>query len=499
MENYIVQGKNKLIKSNLLANPLKKFRKKTRACSQIPKHKSQKMFCKISKKENIAQIPKISCRITTNPMGKFKSSNVLGISGQNCVINDTPFDHITKQNFKQAVREIGSLASRHPGQVTFHRTKKGPESSDRGRNLNLYIKKALSQTKFRTRSREHKRNCSRINAESLNSISRNNSKRMYISADKEQASTCDAPRVRVMKQVDENQFDFPQNSLPLISKIYDFNPDEPTYSKCLLDVETYNKIVGRVPRSRISPSLKYSTENPGHKEAISSDLYSIGSLYSSKNLQTGIAWENGFSTENFRDMPSPGGRSHYGSKEIGLNQADNLRIEENGFYSQENSLSRNEKEFQKIKEKIVNNALFPRKYLKALKKSEIATIRGSEHTPPRMNRNKSLDLAGRKFKIYEDALIMLRSIQAAQVTSSTCTKQKQERSCSPYIKEKMLKFSRNRAGLKSSKTTNQTGSPQAISLDPHAHIFSLEGNETIELLHEQESAIIKNSVDSYKD
>ena len=33
----------------------------------------------------------------------------MGLNGQNWVIKDTPFDHLTKQNFKQTIRDMGAF------------------------------------------------------------------------------------------------------------------------------------------------------------------------------------------------------------------------------------------------------------------------------------------------------------------------------------------------------------------------------------------------------
>lgn len=44
------------------------------------------------------------------------------------------------------------------------------------------------------------------------------------------------------------------SELPLISKVFDFNPDDPTYKDWLIDIQSYKRIIGMFDKNSVSKS-----------------------------------------------------------------------------------------------------------------------------------------------------------------------------------------------------------------------------------------------------
>lgn len=77
-------------------------------------------------------------------------------------------------------------------------------------------------------------------------------------------------------------------------------------------------------------------------------------------------------------MHSPDDRSQFSSKAMSLSQTQNMRPEEDNGYSniQEDVSLVKTSEYVCDNEKVINDALFPRKILRALKKKEFGFPQG---------------------------------------------------------------------------------------------------------------------------
>ncbi|CAI2364960.1 unnamed protein product [Moneuplotes crassus] len=491
MENFMIERKNRLMKTNLIAKSLKR---RTKTTSQVLKKKNHHLS-----------------KVTDKTMPRIKINNDFGVSGQNCVINDTPFDHMTKQNFKQTIREMGAINFVNSRLNTFHRSGRRTHSKVWGdrKNLNSLFREAISQTRQKSESKnrnfsmsrrhnfKHQEGCPRLNGNTDYQNDQQSLRVMYNSSAKDSVCTCEPPGMHNM----DYEFDISDNTLPLISKIYDFNPDFPSYEKCLLDIETYKKIIGKIKEVQQRDPQKYSINEPGFDSRYGSDFSKFNRLHTSKNMNTAHFINDIFNYDRFREMNSPDEKSQFSSKAMSLNQTQNMK----GYG--DNDYSNNQEDVSLVKtseyvcdnEKVINDALFPRKILRALKKKEFGFSQEFDESPSKKSpENQEQDLTCHKLKAYEDALAMLRSIRAIPDPGTACIKLERKDSNSPEKKapklQKLQKLHKSKKKMKPSKSPRSPDSPPTHQPEGHSPPLI---NEDLRSLQEQESAVIKENITGY--
>lgn len=119
--------------------------------------------------------------------------------------------------------------------------------------------------------------------------------------------------------------EIPEGSLPLISKIYDFNPDHPSYEKCLLDPEDYRKIIGRIKEAQQSTPHKYVVNQPDYGIDYESQFNGMNRLYTTKNVNTAQLLTDAFGMEKYGEFQYSDEKSQYSSRAMSLNQTQNFR------------------------------------------------------------------------------------------------------------------------------------------------------------------------------
>lgn len=62
--------------------------------------------------------------------------------------------------------------------------------------------------------------------------------------------------------MDENGRTRKRVELPVIAKVYDFNPDDPGHEHYLIDIQTYKRIIGELKESGNHPLIMTSGNHP---------------------------------------------------------------------------------------------------------------------------------------------------------------------------------------------------------------------------------------------